>query len=227
MNIDVVYVHPVAKGYDDHAERFVTSYLQNPPMIDSRTVVVCNNENGTPIGHEMKGLFSLLPNAVFINHNNDGYDLGAFQFASAQSSADLIVFFGSTGYVRKAGWLVQMAAAFKRHGPAQYGSMANRGDNRVAVWPHLRTTGFWTTPTLFNAYPVKCTNPGLRYPIEHGPSCFSEWIKNQGLRNWLVTSQGEYLWDEWDSAVGGFHQGAQISMLTGDRLTAPPYWPYP
>ncbi len=226
MLIEVVYIWPALSpgSYRELAERFVSSAITYPAMMDFQTTVV---SNGAPPDAEIRGLFSMMPNVKFIQGSNAGYDISGFQEASAQSSADLIVFFGSTAYVRKPGWLVQMAAAFKRHGPTQYGSMGNRGDNRVAVWPHMRTTGFWTTPTLFNQYPVRVTNPGMRFPFEHGPGCFTQWLKNQGLQTWLVTTQGEYLWDEWDSAPGGFHNGGQIYMLTGDRLTAPPYYPYP
>ncbi len=214
LSVEIVYCWPqvVAASYRDLAERFVTSCLTYPAMLDHSTTIV---SNGAPSDAEIRGLFSMMPNVKFIQGSNAAYDISAFQEASAQSGADLIVFFGASGYVRKPGWLVQMAAAFKRHGPTQYGSMANRGDNGCSVHPHLRTTGFWTTPHLFNSYPTKATNPSMRYPIEHGPGCFTDWITSQGLRSWLVTKGGEFLWHEWD-------EPPRVDYLTGDRLINEP-----
>ena len=92
MNIEIVYVHPMVGSGDwtGLAEQFVCSYLLNDPMVDHRTTIVCNG--GAPT-NETKGLFASLPGLKFITHDNSGYDIGGFQRASSESSADLIVFF--------------------------------------------------------------------------------------------------------------------------------------
>jgi hypothetical protein len=220
MKVEVVYVYPniSGNGYGAYAERFLASYLQNPPLIDHVTTVVCN---GAPPDTDTKGLFSCLPNVTFLTGSNAAYDISAYQEASERSQADIIVFFGASSYVRKPGWLLRMASAFQRHGDGQYGCMANRGSG--AVHPHLRTTAFWTTPKLFNNYPNKITNPNQRHPFEHGPNCFTSFIDRIGLKNWLVTAVGEYLWAQWDEAPGGIHSGSQENLLCGDRLSEPPY----
>jgi hypothetical protein len=220
MKVEVVYVYPniSGNGYGAYAERFLASYLENPPLIDHVTTVVCNG--GSP-DIETKGMFSCLPDVTFLTGSNAAYEISAYQEASQQSSADVIVFFGASAYVRKPGWLLRMVSAFKRHGEAQYGCMANRGSG--SVHPHLRTTGFWTTPKLFNSYPKKITRTEQRYPFEHGPTCFTTFVTSRGFKSWLVTAVGDYLWEEWDSAPGIIHQGAQENLLTGDRLTEPPY----
>lgn len=221
MKVEIVYVYPTVagNGYDHYAERFVQSYLKNPPSVEHSTTVVFN---GNPASAEMKELFALLPEVKFMLHDNSGYEIGAYQAACRASHADMIVFFGASAYVRKSGWLLQMARAFQLHGEAQYGCMANRGAGDIR--PHLRTTGFWTSPKLFNAYPYKITKPEQRYPFEHGPECFTSFIARMGLKNWLVTAIGQYLWAEWDSAPGGIHRDGQVNLLTGDRLSEPPYY---
>lgn len=224
MKLEVVYCYPnmAGNGYVPLAERFLASYLDNPPLVEHVTTVVCN---GAPPDIETKGLFSCLPDVTFLAGSNCAYDISAYQEASERSSADLIVFFGASAYLRKPGWLLRMASAFQRHGPAQYGSMANRGDGPTR--PHLRTTGFWTTPRLFNSYPTKIVAPHERFPFEHGPDCFTSYITRLGLKNWLVTAVGDYLWAEWDNAPGGFHRDNQENLLTGDHLSEPPYFKCP
>jgi hypothetical protein len=120
-----------------------------------------------------------------------------------------------------------MAGAFQKHGNALYGSMGNAGDASVKVFPHIRTTGFWLSPTLFNAYPTVINKPEQRYPFEHGPNCLTEWVKSQGLKALIATWSGEYETGQWDSIPNGFHRGDQSALLTGDRVTDPPYYQNP
>ena len=221
LKIEIVYVYPnfPNNGYAAYAERFLASYLENPPLVEHCSTVVCN---GGPPDLETKGLFSCLPNVTFLVGSNAAYDISAYQEASERSDADIIVFFGASAYVRKTGWLLRAVRSFDKHGSAQYGTMGNRGSG--SIHPHLRTTGFWTSPKIFNAYPHKITSPEQRHPFEHGPSCFTTFITSKGLKSWLVTAIGEYLWEEWDSAPGGIHRDGQVNLLTGDRLTEPPYY---
>jgi hypothetical protein len=217
MNVEVVYIHPV--GYDHYAERFVASYLQHPPLVEHHTTVVCNGE---PPSLQMRGLFSILPEVHYIEHDNSGWDIGGYQAAARQSSSDIIVFFGATSFVCSDGWLLRMITAFQNHGKAQYGCMANRGNKDCKVWPHLRTTGFWTSPELFNRYPIHVTQPEQRYPFEHGENCFSEWCKRQGLRNWLVTTTGDWMVESYPSEVD---REIRTQLLSGDRLVDSVFWP--
>jgi len=221
VKIEIVYVYPnfPGSGYSAYAERFLGSYLQNPPLVDHTTTIVCNG--GEP-DLETKGMFSLLPDVTYLVGSNAAYDISAHQEASERSQADMIVFFGSSSYLRKPGWLLRMASAFQKHGPAQYGCMGNRGTGNIA--PHIRTTGFWTSPKIFNSYPNKATRPEDRHPFEHGPECFTTHVTRIGLKSWVVTAIGDYLWNDWDNAVGGYHNNNQENLLTGDRVSEPPYF---
>lgn len=224
MKIIAVYVFPVAGGsYFDFACRFVNSYNANPPGIDHRLIVV---SNGGPPSIEMRCVIDQLtqPAEVFV-HDNSGYDIGAYEAASKAYPCDMMVFLGNTTYFKGAGWLKRMAEAFDRHGPAAlYGVMGNNGDARVAVQPHIRTTGFWLAPIMLNMYPLRVTQPSQRYAFEHGPACLTTWYRNHGHKALMVTWSGEYEWPSWDGIPNGFHQGDQSDLICGDRISEPPFY---
>ncbi len=225
MTITAVYCFPLAPQYFDAAARFMASYNQHPAGIEHRLIIV---SNGGPPTYEMRAVIDSFDHSseVFV-HDNSGYDLGAYQAVAKNFPCDMMVFFGSTAYVRGPGWLKRMAEAFERRGSAAlYGSMGNDGDPRVSVVPHVRTTGFWLTPMMMNMYPLRVTRPEQRYAAEHGPRSLSQWFRDQGQRVFIVTWTHEYEWP-WDRIPNGFHQGDQSALLSGDRVSAPPYYPVP
>ena len=151
MKIAIVYVYSIIAGekYDFYAERFLDCYHKYPPGIDHQTIVAIN---GIKNSAEITCYFSSLPHLEILEHDNSGYDIGAFQHAAREFPCDMMVFFGASTWFKNPGWLLRMATSFDRHGPAQYGAMGNRGDIPVKVWPHIRTTAFWMPPYLMNAY---------------------------------------------------------------------------
>ena len=225
MNVEVIYVIPVHIGPQpfEYALRFIESYYRHPPGMEHKTTVVLNG--GQPTS-ELTCLFSSLQNMNFLEHDDSAWDIGAFQKAAGVSTADLLVFFGTSVYFKTAGWLRIMVNAAQKYGLGLYGTMGNRGIPHK-VWPHVRTTGFWIQRELFNRYPHRITHCGMRYEFEHGKTCIAEWIKAQGLKTRVVTRTGVYLWENWDEITNGYHRGDQSAMLCGDRLTTPPYYPVP
>lgn len=227
MNTIAVYVFPVYGGHHfENAARFVASYNLNPPGSNHRLVIV---SNGGPPSIEMRCLLDALghPYEVYI-HDNSGYDIGAFQAAARAYPCEMMVFFGTTAYLRRPNWLARMEEAFAKHGNAcLYGSTANQGDARVNVYPHIRTTGFWLSPAIMNMHPLRVTSPEQRYPFEHGPQCLTQWCRDMGYRAFMVTWDAEVEFPMWDAIPNGFHQGDQSALIVGDRLTCPPYYPHP
>lgn len=223
MKIIVVYVFPLngARDYFDPAQRFLEGYHKYPAGVEHEVIVVCN---GAPITEETRFLFGSIPNVRFMEHDNSGYDCGAFQHAARENSCDLMVFFGTTAYLKGPNWLARIEDSFKKRGPTLFGVMGNRGDMRFNVFPHIRTTCFWMPPSLLNEYPHLVSNPGQRYPFEHGPDCLTSWVKRRGLKPWVVAWSGEYQWEQWDSFPNGFHRGDQSDMIAGDKLSRPPYF---
>ena len=223
MNVAIVYVYAPAAGVncENYLFRFLKSYNDFPPGVEHETIVVLNGARATS---EITCLFSSLTNCSFIEHDNSGYDIGAFQCAAKCYPCDMMVFFGSSTYFQWAGWLSRMKSVFLKYGNAQYGAMGNRGNVSVGVWPHIRTTAFWMNPKLMNDCPNRVTRPDQRHPFEHGKDCFTEWVKSQGLNSWVVTRTQELLWKDWDNSINGYSKGNQSNMLAGDRMTERPYF---
>ena len=220
--IAVVYVFPLNGSgiYLDLALKFIESYKRFPAGTEHQMVVVCN---GSPVTDEVQCLFGEIPNCAFLEHDNSGYDCGAFQRASREIPADMMVFFGATAYIKGAGWLARMDQAWKEYGDTLYGAMGNRGNSYYSVQPHIRSTGFWISTALFNQYPHRVTTPDGRYPFEHGQFCLTNWIKSKRRIPYVVSWDGVYSEPLWDSIPNGYHNGNQSNLLCGDRLTKVPY----
>ena len=225
LAVTVVYVHVMnSQPYADLAGRFVHTYNAYPPGYPHRSVIVCN---GASANEDTAQMFKPLPRIQFLEHDNGGKDIGAFQKAAREVPCELMVFFGASTYLRRAGWLARMVETYQRYGPTLYGSTANRGMPQIHVYPHIRTTAFWTPPELMNLYPHRVTRDDQRYPFEHGRNCFTDWVARNGMVPLLVSWQGEYAWEQWDSVPNGYHRGDQSNVLVGDRLTAAPYYHTP
>jgi hypothetical protein len=226
MKIALVYIYAPVGGpqWDGYAMRFLESYHANPPGIEHECVVVLN---GCRQSSEITCFFSSLRNCCFLEHDDSGYDIGGYQLAARTIPCDLMVFFGGSTFFLRPGWLIRMANSVNLHGNALYGAMGNRGNSQVGVWPHIRTTAFWCDPRLMNEYPIKVTTPGQRFPFEHGRDCFTAWVKNRGLRSWVITWTRDLLWKEWDDDCNGYQRGNQSSLLAADRMCEAPYYPQP
>lgn len=224
MKIAIVYVYAIAAGprYDEYAFRFVESYHKYPAGMDHQTVIVIN---GIRMCSDHLCLFSSLPNCVLLEHDNTGYDIGAFQMAAQKVPCDLMVFFGASTFFTRRDWLKRMVQSYEKHGLALYGAMGNKGALNLGVYPHIRTTAFWIPPKLFNAYPVRVTQPAQRHPFEHGSNNLTAWITRQGLKAWVVNWSRETEWAGWDLSPNGFHRGDQSDVIAFDHLCERPYYP--
>jgi hypothetical protein len=225
MKLAICYVFPntAEAQRPELAARFVTSYAANGPGMDHESIVVLNGSSGGGNGFA-QALFAALPNLRILQHDNSGWDIGAFQKAAREVPCDLMVFFGATAWFPKANWLQRVYQASQRRGLAIYGSHGNQGDHNVSTWPHVRTTGWWLNPGLLSRYPMVVTQPQQRYPFEHGPTCLCQWAKSQGIPTWVVGWDGEYAVEVCDGMPNGFHKGDQSNLLFMDRLTSPPYY---
>lgn len=221
MKVTITYIYPANSGehFTDLAIRFIASYNENPPGIVHDTIIVLN---GTKYNAEIECLFSPLQNVRFLERSNDAWDIGGFQDAAENFPSDLMVFFGSSAYLKRPRWLARFAEARKKHGDTLYGTHGHQG--APGVHPHVRTTGFAISSHLLNQYPHKATRPEHRYPWEHGPNCLCAWIRQRGLTVWVVAGDGEYRLESSNSIHNGFHRGNQSNLLAGDRLTCPPFY---
>lgn len=225
MNIALIYIFPLAGDgpFYDNAIRFLQSYHDHPPGMDHQSVIVCN---GARADDETKFLFSSLPNLRFLEHDNSGQDIGAFQLAAQQVPCDTMMFCGASTYFRRAGWLERFAQVYQKYGDGLYGSTGNQGDARFNVWPHIRTTGFLCSPHTINAHPQRVTGMGehQRYAWEHSEHGLTSWCLQQNKRVYVVSWENVWPVQTCDQIPNGYHQGDQSNVLIGDRLTSPPYY---
>lgn len=228
MSISVVYVYAPHLGGEheyEYAARFLQTYHMCPTLVPHQNIVVVNS--GSQYAADTDGtklLFSSLPNLTLLQHDNSGYDIGAFQRAAKEIPSDIIVMFGSSAYLKGSGWLERMVDAMQKRGPGIYGSMGNAGMLNMGVFPHVRTTGFWMPTMLMNQYPHRITQASQRYEFEHGRTCITQWCVNRGMGAWIVSWDGEWAHAQWDYIPNGFHRGDQSNMISGDRLSMPPFY---
>lgn len=226
--IVMVYIYPQggANGWKERADAFVDSYVANPPGYKHKTAVICN---GHQCNEETIAVFSRLPETMFLEHDNSGFDIGGYQKAAAEIPADIMLFCGSYTYFRQPEWMIKMIDAYYQFGDTLYGAMGNTGDKKVNVYPHIRTTGFWCSPVLINKYPHKVTEHGgggsgsKRYFFEHGNDSLTMWARRQGFQPQIICSHGAFPMPHCNGPET-LHKGNQLGLLMGDRLTRPPYY---
>ena len=221
MNIICLYVYPNNGDarYRDYALEFIAGHNFYNAGVPHRNLVICNS----PVTDDTRLIFSDLPDCQLVEHDNSGYDIGAYQKGAREFPCDLMVFFGASTYFRHANWLTRMRDSFQKFGRRHlYGAMSHCGG---PVNAHIRTTAFWCAPELMNSYPHRVTEPHQRYPFEHGPENLTDWCLRRGGAPITVTHVGEYFLTQWYDIPGGYHNGAQEYLLVGDRMSRPPYYP--
>jgi hypothetical protein len=204
--ITVVYV--IGSNTEEYialAGRFASSYAACPPGLPHDTIIVCNGI--APINVHRK-LWRCYPNCSLVRHDNSGWDIGAFIAVSQKLTSDFVVYFGSKSHFKRAGWLLRMVEAWKKHGPGFYGATSS-----YEISPHINTSGFWCSPELMRQYPVKVVSRQDRYNFEHGPlACWRLAVKI-GLPAMLVTWDGEFDWAHWREPANIFRRGDQSNCL--------------
>lgn len=190
MEVVIAYVFPQVgvHQYAPLAQRFVRSYMENPPGTAAHKIKVVVN-GGTPGPYHEK-LFNPLP-CDFISHNNVGRDIGAFQVAASVFPCDLLVCFGSHIYFAQPNWLDFIIKTYEDNGPAIYGNYAFHQPS-----PHIRTTNFWLSPQLLRSYPRMVTDDA-RYEFEHGTTSIVRHVINMGFPAYQLTWTGLYPITEW------------------------------
>ncbi len=225
LNVAVLYVHvPGCETHAAHAKRFVGTLEKYPALFPFRLVVIVN---GCKLHDETRKLF-IPHNPEYFVHDDSGWDIGAYQHYCEQSTDDMVLFLGGSAYFRREGWLKRMAEVFLEHnGVGLYGSTGNLGHPRTTIFAHIRTTGFWCSPEVMNAYPQKITEHHQRYPFEHGKNGLTRWCMSSGIPARVVDFSNVWEHPQWHLGPQGYHAGEQIDLLVGDRMTCPPFYPHP
>lgn len=181
MKVCVTYIHPNLKPakHVPAAKRFVHSFMKHPPgSFDEYELWVL--VNGAPLIPSQEKLFDPLP-VKFLNHDNRGKDIGAFQLAAEKLKCDLLVCFGSFVHFHWTGWLDRIVNTYLDYGPAYYGPWGFRQPRL-----HIRTTAFWLPPELLNGYPYWVSND-MRYEFEHGQKSMTLFSRGLGFNCYQVS----------------------------------------
>lgn len=225
QSIVVTYIYPMGQGakWDVYAKRFAQRLERFKPTIPFKLIVVANGKPPTKEARDLMDKF----NPRWVEYNNEGWDIGAFQFVASFVDCDLLVCLGASTYFRAPGWLERMNEASLKRGMAIYGSMGSMGRPGYGTFPHLRTSAWWFHPQILRSYPTLVVRHDQRYPFEHGKNSIFQWAKSVGIAVWCVTYDGEYELEHCHRIKNGYHIGNQSNLLTGDRLTEPPFYPIP
>ena len=203
------------------AHKFAGKLRECPAGIDHEVIVVCNGP--APSEGEVR-LFEGVRNVRFIQDDDRAYDISAFQTASKQTQAEMLVFVGGNTWVTGAGWGSRIMEVYREHGMAIYGAMGNQGNIGVGVYPHLRTTGFWMPRALFLGYPYAINHVHQRYEAEHGKTSFTEWVRQQGLPALVVGWNAVVGLAQADTLPNGYVTGDRSNLIFRDRMTGPPFY---
>lgn len=161
--------------------------------------------------------FSQLQDVEYYDHDDSGWDIGAYQAIAAALRGglnDVMVCFGGTAHFRKSGWLLRMMEVWEKYGEGFYGGKAT-----YEVSPHLNTCGFWTSPRLLAEYPIKVETKAQRYDFEHGPNAMWKRVFLAGLPAKYATWTEELDWPDWRKPPNGFRRGDQSDCLSFWRVS--------
>lgn len=203
MKVSVAYVAVVGGPItSDYCARFVSTWCEYPPGIETDLIVLCN---GGPLTLEQSLIFSSMDVKFFPRKNDPGYDLSAYLDCARQSDADMLVCLGESVHFHREGWLARLSEAWSRTGPGMYGPFASN-----LLRPHLQTTAFATSPTLLRQCPISTKD---RYQFEHGTNSFWRWVASRGMPVRLVTWDGEWEPRLWRTPKNVLWRGDQSNCL--------------
>jgi hypothetical protein len=211
MKVGICYVCPVIKwkDFESLARRFVSSFENFPPEYPYEFHLVCNGGNPNA---EVLELFSSL-NPIYHEHDNTGWDIGAFQKIAPEVSCDLMLFLGTNSHFRRAGGLARLMEAYEKFGPGLYGTAAS-----FDISPHLRTNGFLCDPQLVaEVWAQNSSHANPRHHFEVGKTSLTRVAAKKKLPIVLVTWDGFFLQKDWRKAKNIYRRGDQSNCLIYDR----------
>ena len=197
MNLAVIYVFPQVdlKRYLPLARRFADTYRQFRPGLPHALHVVCNASSP---GDSGLAALSGIECSLHVRENN-GWDIGAFQWAAENIPADLMVCLGAPVHFHQPLWLELMVEAYIQNGLNLYGCWAYLSPN----W-HVRTTMFACPPELIRSYPlVVASSRASRYEFEHGNHSFTRHVLGMGADCIMVTRKGCFPFSQWEGHAPG------------------------
>lgn len=193
MNVAVFYCYPMMeqRTYYPLAVKFAESWRRFAAGAEHNLYIITN-------GPVAKNLEQRPFNGIqchWLNHNNCGWDIGAYLTAARTIASDLMVCLGAHITINKAGWLRVICDSYIENGPGLYGAWGMQYPN----W-HIRTTGFWCPRELLVSYPFDVySTRKSRYAFEHGPNSLTAHVSSMGFPCLMVTTRGCFARQDWSA----------------------------
>jgi hypothetical protein len=191
----------------DYASRFVATFKEYPPGVDTDFMVICN---GGPLNTELAMIFAPLNPIFFPRRNDPGWDISAYQDAARGPCAeyDAVLWLGESNYFHREGWLKQLVEAWQKHGAGMYGPYASN-----AIRSHLNTTAFFCAPSLVVQYPSRANDRQSRMDFEHGPDAIWRIADRRKMPVRMVTWDGTWEPRFWRMPQNIIWRGDQTNCL--------------
>lgn len=206
LRICVAYI-VVAGGpkTTDFVARFVSTWKQNPPGVQTDVLAICNG--GAP-NTEQAVMLNAIGAKVFVR-SNVGFDIAGFIEASKGPLRDyeMVLYLGESVHFHRAGWLKRLADVRERFGHGMYGPFSSN-----VTRGHLQTTAFATSPKLLVEYPLPISDRHSRLEFEHGERAFWRLV-NRKFPVKLVTWDGSYDPQQWRQPQNILWKGDQSNLL--------------
>jgi hypothetical protein len=195
MKVVIAYCYPLAESatYRAFAHRFASSFASHPPGAQHELHVITGG--GEPSRDDLSQLSGLVYHLH--KHDNNGWDIGAFQWAADNIQCDLLVCLGAHIHFHHDGWLARVVDSFLQFGVGMYGPWGAE----FPTW-HVRTTAFWLPPALLQSYPVMVSSArASRYRFEHGRDSMTQHTLDLGFPCVMVTMDGCFVHPDWPAHV--------------------------
>ena len=200
----VVAGGPKTTGF---VERFVSTWLEHPPGVNTDVLAICNG--GAPTS-EQGTMLSMINAKCFVRANDKGFDISGYIEASKGplSEYDFVLCLGESVHFHRAGWLKRLWEVKSRHGEGMYGPFGSH-----VIRAHLQTTSFGTSPRLLREYPLLVTDRASRMEFEHGERSFWRFVQRRKHPVKMVTWDGAYDPGQWRTPKNILWKGDQSNLL--------------
>jgi hypothetical protein len=205
------------------ADRWVSTYHKFSPGF-AHDIFVCFC-NAKPTEQHRSAFYGMSYQSL--RYKGAGWDVGSYQFCSKQlTNYPLVVYQNARSYFYKSGWLKRLMEAREQNPDpnALYGVSASYEACPVrwpmvprAINPHIRTTGFATSPNTLSSYPYKIDSRNKCFRFESGDISLSKFYEEMGWPVWLVTWDGMYRKQDWRTPNNVFRKGDQSNLLVMDK----------
>ncbi|QEE39055.1 MULTISPECIES: hypothetical protein [unclassified Methylobacterium] len=221
----------LARGADTECDakfdRFIQSYQLNAAGIAHTLYVALKGFASPDHLAATRARFSAI-NPVFLNLEDNRYDVGAYIDCSKQMAATYICFMNTHAEILAPNWLNNFVAHLRRREVGLVGASGSFESLQLPGLevelfpnPHLRTNGFALRRTvlldLFRDYLIGSKLDA--YAFESGRSSLTRRITARGYDVLVVGRNGRGYPPLWWPASDTFRQGRQDNLLIADNQT--------